>query len=115
MLLCCFGASAVGAPHISELFLERRLQSIQLAQLLVQGVNLAGKLAFLLFEALDPFVVGLLELVELTAQGFGDVIDVFLFNSHERLLTFCPKGISVIEVRRRHPPLAVKLRRSPWP
>ncbi|MNE35979.1 hypothetical protein D3C80_1297690 [compost metagenome] len=80
------GPGTVRAFQIGQLFLQRRLELVELAQFLVQGINLAGKLALLFFQAGDALVVLFLELVEFLAQGFGDFFDVFFFNSHERLL-----------------------------
>ncbi|MNJ66600.1 hypothetical protein D3C77_626910 [compost metagenome] len=115
MLAGSLGAGAVGTLQVGQFLFQRRLQLVELGQLLVQGFDLARQLAFLGLQAIDALVVFFLELVELLAQGIGNFFDVFFFNSHERLLTFCPKGISGVPVTCRHPPLAVKLRRSPWP
>ena len=86
MLAGSFSTGAVRALQLSQFFFQRRLQPVELAQFFIEGINLTGQLALLFFQAIDTLVVGLFELVELLAKGFSDVFDIFLFNSHERLL-----------------------------
>ncbi|MNE93845.1 hypothetical protein D3C80_1917440 [compost metagenome] len=70
-------ATATRTLDLQQFLFQAGLQFVQLGQLAVEGVDLAGELAFFRFQRVDTLVVALFELIKLLANGLGHFLHIF--------------------------------------